>query len=68
MNQDKINKLLAWASRNGVVEVVKLLLETGANVHANDDYALIWASKNDHLEVVKVLKKYMNKDSLNANL
>ena len=36
---------LRWASRYGHAEIVRVLLEHGANVHADDDYALRWASR-----------------------
>jgi ankyrin repeat protein len=47
--------LLRWASQNGHIEVVKLLLEKGANIHADDDFSLRIASQQGHLEVVKLL-------------
>ena len=34
---------------------MKLLLEKGANVHADDDLALRWASEFGHHAVVKLL-------------
>ena len=44
-----------WASENGHLEVVRYLVEQGANIHANNDYAIRWASENGHLEVVRYL-------------
>jgi Ankyrin repeats (3 copies) len=44
---------LRWASYNGHVEVVRLLLEAGAN--ASDDRALRSASHYGHTEVVRLL-------------
>ncbi len=38
-------------------EVVKLLLDAGANIHAWGDAALLWAVENGHAEVVKLLLK-----------
>jgi Ankyrin repeat. len=35
--------------------VVKHLVENGADIHEEDDYALYWASAYGHLEVVKYL-------------
>jgi len=50
-----VNGTFQWASENGHLEVVKLLVEKGADIHADNDNALRWASKNGHLEVVEFL-------------
>ena len=34
---------------------MKLLLDYGADVHADNDLALRWATKDGHLDVVKLL-------------
>jgi len=47
------------ASGYGHVEVVKVLLGAGADVHANYDEALRYASRKGHVEVVNLLKKYI---------
>jgi len=49
------NKALFWFSRRGNLEIVKCLVENGANVNAGDDYALYEAASCGHLEVVKYL-------------
>jgi len=54
-----INEALRWASSNGHLEVVKLLLEHGASVHAKDNLALQWAIDRGHLEVAELLNKYI---------
>jgi len=49
---------LMWASMYGHIEVVKLLLEAGADVNAktiDGDTALKWASDYGHTEIVKLL-------------
>ena len=38
------------------VDTFKLLIEKGADIHANNDYALRYSIKNGHLEVVNLLK------------
>ena len=46
------------ASQNGHLEIVKLLIEKGANINAQDDddwTALMDASRKGHLEIVKLL-------------
>jgi hypothetical protein len=53
-----MEKELIDASHNGHLSLVKLLLESGANIHADDNYAIKWASRNGHLCVVKLLLKY----------
>ena len=52
------NEKLIDASNNGHTETVKVLLEHGADVHADDDWALRWASYNGHTETVKVLLEH----------
>lgn len=37
------------------LEVIKKLIEDGADVNARDNYALRWASKNGHLDIVRYL-------------
>ena len=46
---------LRWSSSNGHIEIVKFLVEKGANIHADDDYALRWSSFCGHNDVVKFL-------------
>ena len=46
---------LELASRNGHLNIMKLLLEKGADMHTSDDYPLISASENGHINVVQHL-------------
>jgi ankyrin repeat protein len=50
------------ASRYGHAEIVKLLLENGADVHAENDSALRWASERGHTEIVKLLQDHIAKE------
>ena len=46
---------LITASRMGNLNTVLSLLNQGANVHTQDDYALRWAAENVHLEIIHLL-------------
>ena len=50
---------LSYASDRGSVEVVKLLLERGADVNVTDTFynatPIVWAAQRKHVEVVKML-------------
>ena len=50
-----VSQQLMDASYNGDTEFVRLLLAAGADVHADDDYALRWSTHHGDTEVVKVL-------------
>ena len=52
--QDK-NEALTFASQEGHIDIVKYLVENGADIHARNDWALIMASENGHLDIVKYL-------------
>lgn len=54
-----INEDLIKASENGHLEVVKVLLQAGANVHARHDYSLRWAFRSGHSEIVELLQKHL---------
>jgi ankyrin repeat protein len=43
------------SSKYGSLEMVKLLLANGADVHAQLRYSLTWACKNNHIAIVKEL-------------
>ena len=47
-----------YACEYGKFEITQLLLQRGANVHAEDGYALRWASWNGHVEVVRLLLQH----------
>ena len=42
-------------SNQGYLEIIKLLIQNNANIHARDDESLRYASFSGHLEVVKFL-------------
>lgn len=50
-----------WASVEGFLEVVKLLLEKGADVTQKDNNfnrtALQWAMSNNHYEIANILRQ-----------
>jgi ankyrin repeat protein len=52
------------ASEYGHLEVVKYLVEQGADIHAFDDYALRFANSNKHREVVNYLNNLYSKNDI----
>ena len=52
---DNIDKKFISASENRYLNVVKYLLQSGADIHDADDLALQKAARNGHLNVVKYL-------------
>ena len=50
---------LSFAADRGHADIVRLLLDRGANVNAPDTFyqatPLVWAAQNEHVEVVKIL-------------
>ena len=59
------NFAVRLASRNGHLEVVKLLLtHPKVDPSADDNYAIRWASKNGYLEVVKLLLSLPSKQGV----
>src|ERR1039458_8352634 len=57
--QKKLDTRLFDAAYFGHTEVVKLLLASGADVHAEYDAALRWAADHGHTETVRVLAKHI---------
>lgn len=51
----ELNSAFLKASRNGHVEVVRILLQHGADVHAHDDLALRDAAERGNAEIICVL-------------
>ena len=47
--------ILKFASENGFLALVKLMIESGTDVNTDQGYSLIAAVENGHLEVVKYL-------------
>ena len=54
-NENK-TRCLVLSAKHGLLKVVELLLEHGANEHAQNDYALRMASQYGRWNVVKLLK------------
>ena len=56
---------LMWAAENDYLDVLKYLVERGADIHTQYDYALRWAAGKRHLDVVKYLVE--NGANIHAN-
>ena len=53
--QDNLNKQLIEATEKGDLELIKYLVEQGADIHAKNDCALRLASYSGNIEIVKYL-------------
>ncbi len=51
--QENLNKQLIGSSKNGQVELIKNLIQKGADIHAKDDSALRWAAYRSNLDLIK---------------
>lgn len=58
---ESLNNSLIEASKNGHLDVVKSLINAGADVHAFNDYAFRVASLYGHEKIVKFLEKHATK-------
>lgn len=47
--------ILATVASRGILPMCKLLLEHGANLHAEDDWAVRWSATNNQIAVVRFL-------------
>jgi len=52
-----INYALQYAAERGHLDVVKYLIEAGADVRADNDIAFLWAVENVHLDIIKYFIK-----------
>lgn len=64
-NKRFLNTALMFVSESGNADFVKLVLDCGADVHYNNDYALWWAEHYNHINVIKILKKHIRKQNEN---
>lgn len=59
-NNRTIHGDLMECAKAGNLQLVRICIENGADVHARDNAALRRASYNGHIQVVKYLKQYIN--------
>ena len=55
IKNDILNIGFCWASQMGHFKIVKFLFQKGADIHANDDYAILFTAEQGHFEIVKFL-------------
>jgi ankyrin repeat protein len=60
---------LKWSAHNGHIEIIRFLLDNGANIHADKDQALRWSVYEKHLNVIELLLErgadvHINNDEL----
>ena len=58
MTQTNKDQAFIAACKNDNIEIIKLMIEDGANIHAQRGCALNNACDNNHIEVVELLIKY----------
>jgi len=54
-NEKVPHNAISWAAENGYLELVKMLIDAGAEITENGNYPLELASRNGHTEIVKIL-------------
>ena len=50
--------MLINSCATGNIDMVKILIERGANIHVNDNLAIRRAIMNGHYEIVNILKTF----------
>ena len=75
IDQDTLNEMLGTMSNKGSIKGIEYLIRKGADIHANNEYAVQIAAKRGHLEVIKYLVergadiyKYVNSMLKNARV
>jgi ankyrin repeat protein len=59
-----LEQMLFTACELGHLDVVKYLVEKGADIHASADHALRWAAGSGHLDVVEYFKGLQSQEIL----
>ncbi len=57
-NMDIVNSQLEWSCEYGFFSIVNFLVEHGADIHYNEEYALAIASRHGYIQVVKYLVEH----------